>query len=400
MRFHRKSILVWIILICVAIKCYPYVFPLQIDLTQEAFLEHDACPACFGTNLCAPIFKSQIQLTNWTRFSISRLMNAKNVFYGNYKFEKVILKKLGHDHELRSLDGEICQAYKERPDCDAGRYLKFLTKEYTLNLGRDETLDFRPLARHEWTEVLSCMRSQALIDLIVKKSRLHESAPTLEQILTLLILNPEPLIFSVFREDDNWPFPKYHGSCGRLAVFQDEGKPLSEFYSSDWNIRVLLSKQLLSSAMKFVRNDLNVALYYTDWISDNFAVNQDFQVKFVDGENFILVDQSEIRALAAPGWNISHTSDGFQCESRFCYSTADLCTHAESDHNIYGLCKGLLAPGALDYALPEGLLHSIPSEVTRKHPLLPRLIGECASPTIPGGRFEAAQGLMEILSQL
>lgn len=327
-------------------------------------------------------------------------MNAKNVFYGTYLSEQVILKKLGHDHELRSLDQEICNAYKEHPNCNAGKYLKFLTKEYTFDVARDSALDYRPLARHAWTEVLSCVRSQHLIDLIVKKSQLHDSAPSLEHILTLLILNPEPLIFSVFREDDDWPFPKYYGSCGRLAMFRNEGKPLSLFYTSDWSVRVLLSKQLLTSAMKFVRNEMNVALYYTDWISDNFAVNQDFQVKFVDGENFILVDQSEIRALAAPGWNISHTSDGFQCESRFCYAPADLCTHTESDHNLYGLCKGLLAPGALDRTLPQGLLHSIPNEVLRKHPLLPRLISQCASPSHPGGRFEAAQGLLEILAQM
>ena len=46
-----------------------------------------------------------------------------------------------------------------------------------------------------------------------------------------------------------------------------------------------------------------------------------------------------LNETGAPGWNVAHTSDGFGCRTSFCYSSEDLCTHHESDHNIYGVCK-------------------------------------------------------------
>ena len=46
-----------------------------------------------------------------------------------------------------------------------------------------------------------------------------------------------------------------------------------------------------------------------------------------------------LNETGAPGWNVAHTSDGFGCHASFCYSSEDLCTHHESDHNLYGVCK-------------------------------------------------------------
>jgi hypothetical protein len=88
-----------------------------------------------------------------------------------------------------------------------------------------------------------------------------------------------------------------------------------------------------------VRNEDGVALYLTDWTADNFAVDSNGRVVLIDGENFVLVDQHLVNKTAGPGWNVAHTSDGFGCHSSFCYSSEDLCTHIESDHNLYGVCK-------------------------------------------------------------
>jgi len=59
-----------------------------------------------------------------------------------------------------------------------------------------------------------------------------------------------------------------------------------------------------------------------------------------------------------------------------------------------GVCGGILDPQS-PWGL--GLLHTPPLEVTRKHPLFNRVLSECTSPSNPGGRFEAAQELREIL---
>ncbi len=129
-------------------------------------------------------------------------------------------------------------------------------------------------------------------------------------------------------------------------------------------------------------------------------MDSDGRVLLVDGENFILVDQKHVNETAAPGWRVTHTSDGFGCHSSFCYSSEDLCTHHESDHNLYGVCKGILSATNLAKEMPEGLLHSPPPTVQRRHPLMQRLLAECAKPTHSGGRFEAAKELLEIFMAL
>ena len=173
--------------------------------------------------------------------------------------------------------------------------------------------------------------------------------------------------------------------------------PAVDFYYAPWQSRLTLAKQLLSMVTRFTENDLEIALYLTDWNSDNFAVDEDLKIRIVDGENFILVDQRQLEEQQSPGFDVEHCSDGFGCRNRICYSSEDLCTHVRSDHNVYGLCKGLLSTHAHSKTMPKGLLHSIPEGVLRRQPLLPRLLKECAMPTHPGGRFEAVQQLLEIL---
>ena len=215
--------------------------------------------------------------------------------------------------------------------------------------------------------------------------------------LTLLLVNPEPLIFSAFPEEEGFPFARYLGACGRAAVFRHEGPMLGEFHSARWEKRVQLARQILQAAFLLTRNRHSFALYLTDWSADNFAVGpSDGRLRLVDGEGFVVVDQARLAEFRAPGWDEPHTTRA--CPDNFCFAPAELCNRKESDHNLYGACKGLLAPGA--YHVPGGLLHSVPAEARRRHPLLERLLLECAEPTHPGGRFEAAQELLEILKQL
>jgi hypothetical protein len=62
--------------------------------------------------------------------------------------------------------------------------------------------------------------------------------------------------------------------------------------------------------------------------------------------------------------------------------------------------QGLLSSTNHAKEMPEGLLHTPPPDVLRRHPLLLRLLGECAKPTHPGGRFEAARELAEIFKAM
>ena len=126
---------------------------------------------------------------------------------------------------------------------------------------------------------------------LVRRAHYHRAAPTVNNLLTMLMINPEPIVFMAFPAEEGWPFPKYYGACGRLAAFENAGRSLADYYSAPWEVRVPLAKQLLEMALKLTRNDDGVALYLTDWTADNFAVDGDGRVTLVDGENFVLVDQ-------------------------------------------------------------------------------------------------------------
>jgi len=77
---------------------------LGITVDLEGLTERHKCPACFGVNLCPAIFKEQIELNDWNRFAMSRLVNVKNIFYATWtdeigaerqvRFEAIVLVPL------------------------------------------------------------------------------------------------------------------------------------------------------------------------------------------------------------------------------------------------------------------------------------------------------------------
>ena len=116
----------------------------------------------------------------------------------------------------------------------------------------------------------------------------------------------------------------------------------------------------------------------------------------------MLVNRSHIREIAAPGWDIQHSSsmmtdDG--SEHQFSYSLQDLCTHEISDLNLFGACQWILSTPSSKYG--KSLLHDV-SDVQDKYPLMPKLIKECSRPSklVPGAREEAVDLLIDILKQI
>ena len=80
---RRKSfylLLCFFAFICCLVR--PRIFPIEINLNQRDMLEQHKCPACFGENLCNDIYVGAIKLTNWTRYTISKVLNARNVYHG------------------------------------------------------------------------------------------------------------------------------------------------------------------------------------------------------------------------------------------------------------------------------------------------------------------------------
>ena len=126
-------------------------------------------------------------------------------------------------------------------------------------------------------DFLGCVNTQELLDYVINRATFYPlikgHSVSLENILSILIINPEPLVLMSFPAEEGWPVPKYYGSCGRLAVVEDAGYPLSSALDESFTKRARLSLQILQLAQKFTRNELNLSLYLTDWALDNFAVD-------------------------------------------------------------------------------------------------------------------------------
>ena len=132
---RRRTLYVYICIIVLMIYLLSrYILPLQIEITNRNLLEHHKCPACFGENLCDEVYHGKLKLVSWTRYTASKLLNARNVYYGVLSDNKnVIAKKLGHDAESDLLDGAICRLSEKSPyHCNPAHYIKFLTTLYTI----------------------------------------------------------------------------------------------------------------------------------------------------------------------------------------------------------------------------------------------------------------------------
>jgi hypothetical protein len=57
---------------------------LGITVDLEELTERKKCPACFGINLCPAVINGKIELNDWNKFAMSRLVNVKNVFYATW----------------------------------------------------------------------------------------------------------------------------------------------------------------------------------------------------------------------------------------------------------------------------------------------------------------------------
>lgn len=97
-------------------------------------------------------------------------------------------------------------------------------------------------------------------------------------------------VYKVFPSEEGWPFPKYHGACGRIIVTEDCGKSLNHFLYHPWIVRAQLAVNLLRIAQQLTVNKQNWALYMLDVSLNNFAVSDNGIVKLVDVEHLIVVD--------------------------------------------------------------------------------------------------------------
>ncbi|CAB3372344.1 Hypothetical predicted protein [Cloeon dipterum] len=354
------------------------------DLTEE-----EKCPACYGTNLCPAIKSGSIHL-----YPFISWFNAKNVYFGHTSAgQKLTFKKLGHDWELEELDSYVCRlvGQNSKNNCRLSELAWRLDDVHTAifntvlsNLSLRSGISFCPVA--------DTKQIDDLVDRVVKHSKETAYKTLLINVLTMFILNPEPVILQAFRAEDGWPFPKYLGSCGRVTAQEFIGSTLAYYTNSEWRTRAKLALQLLKIAQRMTFHDPRFSLYMTDVTPENLAVDSHGNLKVVDLGNIIIVDKNPPLSARPEGWKEKHTSDILEeCETCFSYSQEDICGHRTSDHNYYAVCQ---------FFGHTAWLRNAPENVLRAYPQLPELLRECAEPQREQGRYIAVRKLIAVLANV
>lgn len=170
-------------------------------ISDEAFLEINTCPACYGVDKCDD-FKARRFV--WDGYWLPQVMNVKNVYFvkaptNGHAQSKYILKKLGHADELEELDQKMCSFANRTKNCN----LSNLNARY-LDPGKDTFLQ----AITGLSDLSHCP-SARLVDLMVEKCSVKDLNQDVDvktgldksdlgvHLLTILSVNPEPLIIQV-----------------------------------------------------------------------------------------------------------------------------------------------------------------------------------------------------------
>ncbi|CAH1781099.1 unnamed protein product, partial [Owenia fusiformis] len=358
----------------------------------------DTCPACYGTNLCDSFKNGDVTATGWSKLKFWHWINIKNVHTGTFHNKKVIMKKLAHDEEIAAIDNKICKSAQLDANCDIKTAIqKSSLFQHTDKIYIDEVKGLSDLVTCPSERLIADIKS-AYLQTENKKTFTFQDKMKL---MTMLMINPEPLMLQIFSAQEGWPVPKYYGACGRWIVEENSGTILGDYYDSKWDIRVDLAYQLFKLADKMTQN-ADYALYWTDVSYDNLVVDSAGKLIAIDLENVIVVDKRKVEKDKPNNWDSPHISNFDECPhygNCLSFDTAELCSHTLADHNYYAICRDMLSNYASDVGKPEGFLHNMPDYVKEDYKL-DKLLEQCANPPHYNDRLKIKDQIMDILNKL
>jgi hypothetical protein len=209
----------------------------EIEISDDSFNQESKCPLCYGKSLCKKLKKFKpFQLESKTfaddTYLFNKFVNIKNVYFAKYNFvQKVVIKKLAHNEELKQFDEFERKCSKADSLNCISKILRSKYKFVTPKTFNNHNIEFG-----------SCF-SDRLIDWMYKTYQEYESDDRKivdMSLLTTLKINPEPIVLQMFPESDGWPFPEYYGACGRIIVESHKGNTLDKYINKPFKLRVRL----------------------------------------------------------------------------------------------------------------------------------------------------------------
>ncbi|XP_063070083.1 divergent protein kinase domain 2B [Engraulis encrasicolus] len=368
----------------------------------RSFLGLDKCNACVGTSICKKLFKEDIRFDRWLTSRLELPKASRQCYLGNLTddsetWRPVVLSRLLTPERHQVSDQSICSSAGRPPKCSIEAVLRATPRFQSW--ARSHLL-FPSMVQGLSAPLLRCP-SQRLLDRVVRRyaevldvgstQMKHFSDRDKLRLLYTLAVNQHTLLLQMFPGTEGWPFPRYHGSCGRLVVWAGS-RPLSSLYAAPLEQRADAAFQLLHIAQALGSNSLRFRLYYTRATEDMFGLAEDGRVMVMDASGIGVIDLQEgflPDALTSPA-NQS-TRDVFSCLSGSC-DRPPPCSTVRHSQSFSLLCRNVL-PRLL---LPAGDLRSphLPSQVARD-------LDTCADATRTDVAVtRAANSLMDILRSM
>ncbi|TSL16043.1 Deleted in autism-related protein 1 [Bagarius yarrelli] len=361
----------------------------------RSFLGLDKCNACVGTSICKKLYKEQIRLEGWQPPQLHLPSDNRTSYEANYTddlktWRPVVLSRLVSPDMHQLADKSICISAGKRKSCSIETVLRATPRFQNLN---NSNILLPSMVQGLVTPMLRCP-SQRLLDRIVHRyfevadvgsvQMKHFTSKDKLRLLYTLAVNQQPLILQMFPGNEGWPFPRYHGSCGRLMMWAG-CRPLRSLYPSSLAQRSDAAYQILHITQSLASNSLHFHLYYTSVSEDMFGIAEDGRHFITDASIIGIIDLQE-GFHTETDTQANHT-DVFSCLSGSCVRGPS-CETIRSSQSFRLICR---------HVLPK-LLTSTDVQSSR---LPRRVISEltvCSDPTQSDQRIhKAVQILMDTL---
>ncbi|KAG7331183.1 hypothetical protein KOW79_005152 [Hemibagrus wyckioides] len=315
----------------------------------RGFLGLDKCNVCVGTSICKKLYKEQIRFERWLPPQLHLPSDNRTSYEANYTddsetWRPVVLSRLVSPDLHQLADKNICISAGKRKSCSIEAVLR-ATPRFQ-NLDKSNIL-LPSMVQGLVTPMLRCP-SQRLLDRIVHRyfevadvgsvQMKHFTSKDKLRLLYTLAVNQQPLILQMFPGTEGWPFPRYHGSCGRLMMWAG-CRPLRNLYPSPLAHRSDAAYQILHTTQSLASNSLHFHLYYTSVSEDIFGIAEDGRIFIMDASTIGIIDLKEGFQTEADTQN--HT-DVFSCLSGSCTRTPP-CESIRPSQSFTLICRHVLS---------------------------------------------------------
>lgn len=321
------------------------------------------CPECFlpKSNMCVALEnRFEFELGDLVEV-VNTLIGVKKVHYGKLKGVegKAVVKHTARERVLEQIKAEIGEV-NSPAELDGRLYKLFLKRD----------------------RVGFYFCRQSALNMFVK-GLTNYTRSRIETWMHLLV-NAETILLPVMNKFSVMAVPTYYGHCGFTIYESYNGITLAEVNKRQISYyqRLQIALRLLFATSALTDGFDNYRVYLTDLTLDNVVYDEKTgNVTFIDLDSVVIVDgdynRTAARMVEEPPdrWWAIHKYEKIPCKGCFAYTKHDLCSHYQSDINMFSVCQLLNEDLYGDQT--KGFLKPIPRFIDITFPALRSKLLQC-----------------------